>query len=163
MSISFKKQDGDLVRTPLGRLQRIQGEEKLAQNVADQLLTDYDPVRGVGCELRQQAAGMTNPGVMPIFGESFLARSIEDSIERLSILQANSPRTTDTERVDPNGTDLRIIMPNKKEFMFYLTVKPVKGSPKTIPPYRVRLRQQYPAQAARSIFPRDVVTDDMIP
>ena len=162
MSTSFKKEDGDLVLTSAGRLKGVQGEEKLAQEVGDMLLADYDPGRGTGSNVVLLARRMADPKLMPIFGEAFIAREVEDGLERLHAMQARDPKTTATERINPGKTKLELRRPSKKEFMFLLTVSPEQGSPYLVP-YRVRFRHQYPGRDARAIFPVSVTTDDIVP
>jgi hypothetical protein len=162
MSTTFKKEDGDLVLTSTGRIKSVQGAEKLAQEVGDMLLAAYDPGRGTGSDVVLMARKMSDPKLMPIFGEAFIARAVEDGLERLHAMQARDPKTTATERINPGKTKLEIRRPSKKEFLFYLTVAPEQGTTYLVP-YRVRFRHQYPGRDARAIFPVTVTTDDMVP
>lgn len=150
------------MRMAAGKLQRIGNEEKLAQDVGDMLMSEYDPVRGTGCELTTKAKNLASPGVMDLFGDAFLARIVEDGVGRLQLMQEKDPRTSPTERIDPSKTTIDIRRPNKHEFLFFLSVTPIRGTPIKVP-YRVRLRHQYPGRAAVDVFPRGVITDDSVP
>lgn len=162
MSLAWKKEDGDLVFSSAGRLVRIGNEEKLAQEIGDALLTNYDASRGIGSELREFQEKMTSPGVAPVFGDAFLAQVIEDTVTRYSLLQSRDPKTVPAERIDTSKTQIDIRHPNKKTFVFFLNVYSQTGKPVTAN-YRVRLRHQYPNRDARTVFPAGIVTDDSVP
>lgn len=162
MSWTIKKEDGDIVLSDLGRWVQVSDEEKLAQDVADMQLTDYNPARGIGSDLVRLSRTLVSPGVMPVFGEAFLQRALMDASMRLYNLQSRDPRSTATERLDPSKTKIDIRRIQNTDYMYFLTVSPQAGSPRVVS-YRIRLRHQYPNQSARSIFPASVVTDDMVP
>lgn len=162
MSIAFKKEDGDLVLSSVGRLVRIGNQEKLAQEVADEFLTDYDPVRGRGSELAAYTKNMSGSPMMPMFGEAFLAKIIEDSLNRLAVRKARDPRSVPAEKIDQSKTQIDIRHPTKKTYLFYANVYSETGTPYTAA-YRVRLRHQYPNRDARTVFPAGIITDDSVP
>ncbi len=162
MALTFKKEDGDFVVSSSGRLIAIDGAEKLSQEVGDTLLTDYNAARGIGSEVKQITQTMMNPGVMPIFGDAFLAKAVEDAVERLASMQARDARTTPFERIDTSQTRIDIRHPTKKTSMFFLTVAPQQG-PKQHHSYRSRFRHQYPNRDARTVFPVGIITDDSVP
>lgn len=162
MATTFKKEDGDFVFTAVGRPQTIFGNELLAQHVGDTLLTDYDPSRGTGCEVRKLSKVMAQPQVIPTMGDAFLARVVEDSMQRLTAIFSGNPGYSSTERIVGGKTTVGIQHPTKKSFLLFATVVPERGDPIQTG-YRVRLRQQYPGQDARTIFPAGIVTDDSVP
>ncbi len=162
MALTFKKEDGDIVISASGRLLAIEGAEKLSQEVGDTLLSDYNPARGTGSEVRKITATMMNPGVMPLFGDAFMAKAVEDSMERLASLQSRDARTTPLERLDTSQTRIDIRHPTKKSSLFLLTVAPQQG-PRQQHTYRSRYRHQYPNRDARTVFPVGVTTDDSVP
>lgn len=162
MATTLKKEDGQLVRASTGRMVRIEGQEKLSQDVGDMLLTYYDPVRGTGCEVLKKSKNFPNVGIMESFGDAVLARYIEDGVQRLATMQALDPRTLPTEKIDTSKTTVQVKTVNRKTFYFLLNVVPVRGNPFQVP-YRTRFRHQYPGVPAVDVFPRGIITDDSVP
>lgn len=162
MATTFKKEDGDFVFSAVGRPVSISGNELLAQHVGDTLTTDYDPARGTGCEVRKTARVMAQPQVISTMGDAFLARTVEDSMQRLAAIQSSNPIYAATERIAYGKSTVDIRHPSKKTFILWTRVVPERGDP-IDSGYKVRLRQQYPGVDARSIFPAGIVTDDSVP
>lgn len=146
----------------VGRPHNITGNEKLAQDVGDTLLTDYDPVRARGSEVRALTKTMAQPQVITTMGDAFLARVIQDSMRRLASFQSSNPKYAPSERIVANATTVDIRHPSRKSVLFLTTVTPEAGDA-VATGYRVRLRHQYPGVDARSVFPAGIVTDDSVP
>ena len=100
--------------------------------------------------------------MMPMFGEAFLAKIIEDTMTRLAIKKARDPKAVPAERIDMSSIQVNISHPSKDTFLFYLSVKSEAGEV-TTDTYRIRMRQQYPGKDARTVFPAGIITDDSVP
>jgi hypothetical protein len=162
MATTLKKEDGQLVRAATGRMIKIEGQEKLSQDVGDMLMSDYNPARGTGCQILQKSKDFPNIGIMDSFGDAILARYIEDGVQRLSNQLAVDPRANATERIDTGKTTVQIKNMGRRQFYFLISVVPLRGSAFQVP-YRTRFRHQYPGVAARDVFPKGIVTDDSVP
>jgi hypothetical protein len=144
MSITLKKQDGDLEHlSSNGGMYYIQGIEKLTQEVADVLMTIYDPERGWGSQLNTLIGNVSKPGVIiDVIGQSLIQQAVDDAVDRLKQRQKETYLLTDIETVDTST--VQVFTVDKTMYTFYLQVKPVSGPDQIPSAFSVHLRQQIP-------------------
>jgi hypothetical protein len=94
MTTTFRMVDGDLFFDVNGRLDSIEGFDKVSQDMAEVLLTNLDVSRDYGSELVLVDAS-------PVFniGESQVTTYVLDAIDRLRGLQRTNQYTTQQEEI----------------------------------------------------------------
>lgn len=94
MANTFRMVDGDLFFDVNGRLDSIEGFDKVSQDIAEVLLTNLDVSRDYGSELILVDSS-------PVFniGESQVTTYVLDAIDRLRALQRTNQFTTQQEEI----------------------------------------------------------------
>jgi hypothetical protein len=113
--------DGDIFFDVNGRLHTIEGFDKVSQDIAESLLTDFDVQRDFGSELPKISAD-------PSFnvGEQQASSYISDSIERLRALQRTNPTTTKQEEI-AMVESIEVHKNDQTEILFGLAVRTTAG------------------------------------
>tara|TARA_Y100000817_G_C16724380_1_gene485082 strand:- start:202 stop:696 length:495 start_codon:yes stop_codon:yes gene_type:complete len=160
VSRTLKKVDGDIFLQPSnGRALLISGNEKLAQDAADSLLTDYDPERGYGSRISSLELANSNRSVALIFNRGFIRQEVRDSLERLqSIQRQRSDQLTAFEAVGEIGT-VRVYQASKTGFVFTVNIVPSGGLDRIPLSFRVNLRHQS-LSSSKPGLPGSIRTDD---
>lgn len=92
MSFTLGMKDGDYDFDDYGSPVAVAGTDKASQDVAQILVSAFDPRRGYGCRVQ--------PGSVPnTAGEAFIATELNMTIERLQALQNSAHNTTTDERI----------------------------------------------------------------
>ncbi len=121
MASTFRMVDGDIHFDVNGRLQTIEGFDKVSQDIAESLLTDFDVQRDFGCELNRVVAD-------PAFniGEQQASSYVSDSIERLRAFQRTNPTTTKQEEISMVES-IEVYKNDQTEILFGLAVLTTAG------------------------------------
>lgn len=121
MASTFRMVDGDIFFDVNGRLQTIEGFDKVSQDIAEVLLTDFDVQRAFGSELPLVASD-------PTFnvGEQQAASYISDSVERLRAIQRTNPTTTKEEEI-AIVESIEVHKNDQTEILFGLAVRTTAG------------------------------------
>ncbi len=121
MASTFKMVDGDIFFDVNGRLRAIEGFDKVSQDIAESLLTDFDVQRDFGCELNQVVSD-------PSFniGEQQASSYVSDAIERLRALQRTNPTTTRQEEI-AMVESIEVHKNDQTEILFGLAVRTTAG------------------------------------
>jgi hypothetical protein len=104
-----------------GRLQSIEGFDKVSQDIAESLLTDFDVQRAFGCELNRV---VTDPAFN--IGEQQASSYVSDAIERLRQLQQTNPTTTRQEEI-AMVESIEVHKNDQTEILFGLAVRTTAG------------------------------------
>lgn len=152
----MKWSDGDIVvDRNRGRSLYIQGTEKAAQDVAFGLLTATDPVRRIGCGLRNLEQLSRQPGMTKMR----VQQEASDSVNRLQNWQAIDGTLTEAERI--TGIEqIQVIQESATSIVFIMSVKVAQEDVVQIS-YRILLGQQYTAKLRQSL-PGYFQTDDSL-
>ncbi len=121
MASTFKMVDGDIFFDVNGRLQSIEGFDKVSQDIAESLLTDFDVQRAFGCELNRV---VTDPGFN--IGEQQASSYVSDAIERLRQFQRTNPTTTPQEEISMVES-IEVYKNDQTEILFGLAVRTTAG------------------------------------
>jgi hypothetical protein len=113
--------DGDIFFDVNGRLQSIEGFDKVSQDIAESLLTDFDVQRAFGCELNRV---VTDPSYN--IGEQQASSYVSDAIERLRNLQQTNPTTTRQEEISMVES-IEVHKNDQTEILFGLAVRTTAG------------------------------------
>ena len=121
MASTFKMVDGDIFFDVNGRLQSIEGFDKVSQDIAEVLLTDLDMQRDFGSELNLVASD-------PSFniGEQQAASYVSDAIERLRSRQRTNTTTTREEEI-AIVESIEVHKNDQTEILFGLAVRTTAG------------------------------------
>ena len=92
MSKTIGVRNGDWDFDEYGRMVQVQGPDKTSQDVAEVLLSDYDPTRDYGIRI---GAGY----VPPSGGEGIISMELTQAIARLQRLQQMDRASTPDERI----------------------------------------------------------------
>jgi hypothetical protein len=160
MSKTLKKIDGDIyLPTSNGRPEYIEGIEKLSQDTADALLTEYDPDRQFGSELASLNDQPVKSGVLGVFNKAFLMQRARDAIDRLRALQnLRQDQLTSFEAIKEVGT-IRVFQISQTGYILWIDVHPMAGPDKAPTSFKVNLRHQF-LNSAQPNLPGSIVTDD---
>jgi hypothetical protein len=163
MSITLKKKDGDIVlQSSNGRAFFIGGNEKLAQDSSDSLLTDYDPERGYGSTVSRIETANSGRGILGAFNRGFIRQSVRDSLERLQALQLRrSDQLTSFEAISEIEA-VRMYQTSSTGYVFVVNVVPFGGLDKIPTSFKVNLRHQF-LNTAKPGLPGSIRTDDTVP
>ena len=165
MSRTLKKRDGDLVFSASnGRQPLVHGVEKLSQDVADALMTEYDPVRAFG----SQAASLDTinernlSGPLGSISRGIIKSFIREALERLRSLQKLRGSNIDPfETIKDIGT-VRVIQFSKTGYMSNVNVVPEAGPDVNTSTFLIQLRHQF-LSSNKPNLPGSVITDDVSP
>jgi|TARA_R100000656_G_scaffold104176_1_gene76144 hypothetical protein len=161
MSKTIKKADGDIVlKDSDGRAYWVEGIEKLSQDSADALMTEYDSRRGFGSLLTDNL--FTNSPEFGGFGMITRGRiksMVRDAVERLRDLQTKRPdQLSGFEAISDIGA-IRVFQVSKTGYVFFVDIHPFAGPDKLTTSFTISLRHQLPP-GARPNLPGSIVTDD---
>ena len=160
MSITLKKRDGDIVlQASNGRAFYIRGNEKLAQDVADSLLTDYDPERQIGSRLSRLENANSTRGVVGLFNRGFIRTEVRDTLERLQALQRRRSDQLDSFEAIEVIETIRVYQTSKSGYIFTVNVVPFGGRDRLPTTFKVNLRHQF-LNSSKPFLPGGVRTDD---
>lgn len=161
MSKTLKKRDGDIVvQSSNGRSYFVQGIEKLSQDTADALMTEYDPERQFGSQLSSiEQINSSKSGPLGLIGRGRIKTLVRESLERLQVLQnSRLDQLTAFEAIKSIGT-IRVYQLQRTGYIFFVNVVPQDG-PDVIPTsFFIQLRHQF-LPGAKPNLPGGVVTDD---
>ena len=160
MALTLKKRDGDIfVQSSNGRPFLVQGNEKLAQDASDALLTDYDPERGYGSNISSIETANAHRGIVGIFNRGFIRQEVRDSLERLQALQLQrSDQLTSFEAIEEIQA-VRVYQTSRTGYVFVVNVVPFGGLDRIPTSFKVNLRHQF-LTSSKPNLPGTVVTDD---
>ena len=149
MSYTIKCDDGDLIMDSAGRYVVVYGQEKVAQDIAESLLNNYDPEFPTyynGSELyRVDATPML---IATIGAEDFIRSAVESAIERLQDLQDEDDYVDEEEKID-HIAQLTVDKVGPMSYTFYLRVVTESEDDIPLPSYTVSLSQQLPAALSK--------------
>ena len=101
MSVTFKMAGGDLVLSPQGRLEEVEGLEKCLQDTAETYLNNFDPFdppwHSTGSEFYQIDGNVYAYNQMGI--QSMIQQMAESSLSRLMDAQQDDPEVDDEEYI----------------------------------------------------------------
>lgn len=160
MAITLKKRDGDIVlQGSNGRPYWIQGNEKLAQDTSDALMTDYDPERQFGSLVNNIDTINSNRAIVGIFNRGFIRQNVRDAIERLQALQQiRSDQLNSFEAIAEIQT-VRVYQTSRTGYVFTVNVVPFGGLDVIPMSYRINLRHQF-LDSSKPGLPGSIRTDD---
>jgi len=163
MSSTLKKRDGDIVfDDSSGRPILIEGIHKLSQDVADALMTEYDPERAYGSQLAniENINAQSRSGPIGLVGRGYIKTLVREAIERLQELQnTRLDQLTSFEAIETIGT-IRVVQFSRTGYIFYVDVTPFDG-PDVVPTsFLVQLRHQFLPNSKPNL-PGSVITDDV--
>ena len=121
MTTTFKMSDGDLFFDINGRLEYVEGFEKVSQDMAEVLLTNFDVDRNYGTELVLVDSS-------PVFNisQSQVTLYVTDAIERLRNLQRTSSYTTLQEEI-ASIESIEVFKNDQTEILFGVAVRTSSG------------------------------------
>lgn len=121
MASTFKMVDGDLFFDVNGRLEPIIGFDKVSQDLAEVLLTEFDVGRDFGSELNATDAS-------PVFNvsQAQVSSYVLDAVERLRNLQRTNPTTTAEEEIASIDA-VEVFKNDQTEVTFGLAVSTTAG------------------------------------
>jgi len=121
MAGTFRMADGDIFFDVNGRLETIEGFDKVSQDIAESLLTDFDVQRDFGCELNLIASD-------PSFnvGEQQASSYVSDAIDRLRAVQRTNATTTKEEEI-AIVESIEVHKNDQTEILFGLAVRTTAG------------------------------------
>jgi len=165
MSRTVKKRDGDIVfNLSNGRQPLITGVEKLTQDAADALMTEYDPSRAFGSQAATlDAVNERNlSGSIGTLNRGLIKSFTREALERLSALQHLRGDNADPfETIKTIGT-IRVIQFSKTGYMSFVNIEPEAGPVVDTSTFLVQLRHQF-LSSSKPNLPGSVVTDDVSP
>ena len=145
MSYTIKCDDGDFIMDSAGRYVMASGQEKLAQDIAESLLNNYDPDFPTYYNGSQLYIVDQSPSLISTIGaEEFIRSTVEDAIDRLRNLQDEDDYLEESERID-HISELTVNKVGPMSYTFYLRVIAADESDVPIEPFTITLRQQLPA------------------
>lgn len=121
MARTFRMSDGDLEFDVNGRLTLLEGAEKVQQDIAEALLTDYDRTRDFGSRLN---ALTYNPSMNASEGQ--ISTYISDAIDRLRAMQRTNPTTTRQEEI-AMVDGIQVFKNDQTEVLFGVSVITTEG------------------------------------
>jgi hypothetical protein len=125
MSKTFLMRDGDLyIDRETGKSATLEGNAKLAQDIAHTLLTVFDSDRRYGFEF----AALINPVIISQAAENLIKMKISECLDRLKVQIQQDPYSNATERIDKI---LRLVVRNLggSNYFFFVRVQPEEGEP----------------------------------
>lgn len=142
MSITLKKVNGDIfISDSNGRPYYIEKTEKLAQDIADALMTTYSPSRGWGSELSELVGKIISPSTLKPIGEAFIQKSVNDAIDRLiQKQQERSDQLDEYEIID--DFEVQIFKISNTSYTFMLEITPLTGPNKSPLSFQIQLGHQ---------------------
>lgn len=160
MASTLKKKDGDIVlQASNGRPFFVEGNEKLAQDAADSLLTDYDPERQYGSTVSSIETANSNQAIVGMFNRGFIRQSVRDSLERLQALQLQrSDQLTSFEAIAEIEA-VRVYQTSSTGYVFVVNVVPFGGLDKIPTSFKINLRHQF-LNSSKPNLPGGIITDD---
>lgn len=163
MARTLKKRDGDIVlQAANGRAFLIEGNEKLAQDVGDSLLTDYDAERQIGSRISRLENANSTRGVIGLFNRGFIRQEVRDTLERLEALQRRrADQLTSFEAIQEIET-VRVYQTSKTGYVFTVNVVPFGGLDRLPSSFKINLRHQF-LNSSKPNLPGFVRTDDTNP
>lgn len=160
MALTLKKRDGDIfIQSSNGRPFFVQGNEKLAQDAADSLLTDFDSERQYGSTISSIETANSHQAIVGIFNRGFIRQSVRDALERLQALQLQrSDQLTSFEAIAEIEA-VRVYQTSRTGYVFVVNVVPFGGLDKIPTSFKINLRHQF-LNTARPNLPGSIHTDD---
>lgn len=120
MSVTLAVRNGDLDDNARGVVDLISGRNKLAQDIAEALLSDYDYTRDAGGKLASMR--IVGPGA-----RALIVGEVTKILTRLKKLQEHDLAVTDSEKIASIG-DVAVKQINETDFQFYANVVTVSGA-----------------------------------
>lgn len=158
MSITLKMEGGDLALDSAGRHLNIEGAEKLAQDIAESLLNNFDPEFPDyfnGSELfRVQQDPIANNTIL---AQERIRSYVQDAMDRLIDLQDLDAYAEDEERIDiVDRIDVKQV--GSLSYAFYLAV--INQSAELVPTaFEINLLSELPSSLSDEVL-FDFINDD---
>lgn len=150
MSYTIKCDDGDLIMDAAGRYVVVYGLEKVAQDIAESLLNNYDPEFTTYYNGSQLYMADANPMLVSTIGaEEFIRSAVEDAISRLQDLQDEDDYIDDTEKID-HISQLTVDQVGPMSYTFYLRVITASEDDLPLDPFTISLAQQLPDSLSKA-------------
>lgn len=130
MSHTLAVANGDLDINALGSCDLISGQDKLSQDVAEALLSDYDYERDYGGKLQT----MVVPG---LGAKAMVSSEVQRILTRLQSMQSQDSSITSDERIS-SVSDIKVVM-DKSDAHFEVSINTANASKLTMSDV-VRLR-----------------------
>lgn len=160
MSITLKKADGDIVISESnGRPYYVSGVEKLTQEVADSLMTIYDPEYDFGHELDTAIGNNKRLSFLNVINATYIRNRVEEAIARLKDLQKSRPDQIDDYEAVDEIVDLKVYPMGKTGYAFIVQVAPLAGPNVAPQSFSVKLSHQL-LPTARKDFSGGVFDDN---
>lgn len=160
MSMTLKKRDGDIVlQSSNGRPFYVAGNEKLAQDVSDALLTDYDPERRYGSLITNVDTANSTRAIVGLFNRGFIRQNVRDALERLQALQRERSDQLDSFEALAEIEAVRVYQTSRTGYVFSVNVVPFGGLDKIPTSFKINLRHQF-LNASKPGLPGGIRTDD---
>ena len=129
MGWTLKIVDGQLdLDVNTGLLNTVEGERKCAQDIAECMLQEYDPVQNYGSYL---TAVVANSTAIPFAGDLFIRHYISQAVDTLKSKQLEDPASTPDERINEISQLLTVTDQDTQTMGFYLKVETESGSAET--------------------------------
>lgn len=147
MGKTIRVADGDVFLNSAGRTESIEGVDKSAQDLAEMLMTPYDPERDYGSEL----ADLDVPSSVSVFvGKSLIGKKVDEAVQRLKRMQEQDPYAGADEVID-RVQRLVIKEIQTGDYIFWVGVVTVSGKPIGDRVLAVSLRHQESARLVESV------------
>lgn len=152
MSWTLKKENGDIFVSPdTGRPVRVFNEEKTSQDVADILMTEFDPERSFGSKLPKLPGEVQRPTVLGPFGAARVQDEVKDTIQRLISLQDEMRlKLAPTEAIEEIH-DIQVYQINKTSYLFRLRVKLFSNREPRDFSFKIKLGHQFVSSNKRNL------------
>jgi hypothetical protein len=141
MSVTLAVSNGDLDDNARGAVDLITGRDKLSQDIAQALLSEYDYTRDTGGKLASMK--LMGPGA-----KALIVGEVTRILNRLKRLQEADQYVTDSEKIASIG-DVSCKQLNDTDFQFYANVLTVSGhmlsATDTVSYRRTNLSHTYPS------------------
>lgn len=159
MSITLKKSGGDIViQASNGRPYWITGVEKLSQDVADVLMTTYNPETGFGHELDSLFNGTNRLSNIGIINATYIRNRVEEAISRLRSLQELRRDQIDAFETIDDVSDVQVYTIGSTGYAFTVEVTPLEGPNVAPQTFSINLSHQLLDSAAPNA-PGGAITD----
>jgi hypothetical protein len=121
MSKTIGMRNGDWDFDGYGRMSQVQDSDKTSQDLAEMIISDYDPTRDYGTHL--------TPGyVPPTASESVIAMELSQGVGRLQRLQQQDKASTPSERISSiTQLDVARVADDPTAYEYELGVKTEDG------------------------------------
>lgn len=162
MAKTLQKMDGDLVLSSSnGRYVWIDGIQKATQEVADALMSEYDPERNWGSQLSSiEKLNGSKSGPAGLINRGYIKTLVRDAIERLQLMQRKRPDQIDSYETIQSIGNVRVLQISRTGYVFFVDSQTAAGPDKLTSSFLVQARHQF-LPGSKPNLPGSIVTDDM--